>query len=671
MKKSKLSLGLVAGLMAVGALAGCDNTVKSSRDGFLLIVDGDKEHPLSITADMILGDYYNDSTKYQAIYDTVYSIIVKNYFEAVEETVEYRGDTLKLGKSEKEALVKKAKEKVEDDKETAKSNADANNTKVKKEFEEILSSKGVETEEELELQYLYELEKEKFENNFYTYHVEELKSGDESEEKITYAHADGAKQLWNGYFTQEVPYHVSHILVKLEDSSGTNYSNGTISSANATKLANVVEALGAPEVPGKQYYDSFGTIAYEYSEDGSNESWGDLGIMDYSTNYVNEFKLGVYAYENFYYKTGTARSKDSEIDLVSDIKDRYTDAVKESFDSATIPTISKSVFVELGKAAKEEYDEEKEQVLEGNSSVLPRNIIYNKYLNRHEVAFITGEAGDALAADTKKTVGYWSYSGESGLASLGLPVLSAKIDGEWMPILCVRAGSDYQGIHFIVINRSAFEKGGSESVHKVTQSDYYTTLYPEQYYYPTVDGKPSNKDEDKLTTYVNFSTDETTKTMKKAEEFASKLKSFDSDRLQKFIFKKYMKSGQITIKDADLNSALTKWIDSSIEKKVEEREETWTKTWNEYIDTLLRQNSERKNLVPQACRIAFKHGSSSLNVYDAFSGAEFDEIKQALEDGGYAVSISGGKLIVDGREVSVEDLFTQKGGLCNDGQKHL
>ena len=88
MKKSKLSLGLISCLLSVGTLAGCD-TLKSSSDGVLLryTVDGVEGQ---ITADEILNEYYNDSTKYQAIYDTIYSVIARNYFSKDRGEKEYQ-----------------------------------------------------------------------------------------------------------------------------------------------------------------------------------------------------------------------------------------------------------------------------------------------------------------------------------------------------------------------------------------------------------------------------------------------------------------------------------------------------------------------------------------------------------------------------------------------------
>ena len=686
MKKSKLSLGLVSCLLSVGALAGCDVGIKSSKNGVLFsyTVEGNSE-PIEVKADDLLGDYYNDSTKYQAIYDTINSVIVRNYFSKDRGTISYHGKDIPLGLPQMDKINEDAEEKVQDDIDKAHTNADANNTKWKDEFEKICESKGVKTEDELREKYVEELQKETFDDNFYTYYIEEIKAGGEA--GITYKDSyDNEKQLWRGYFTQELPYHVSHILIKLEDSAGTNYANGTISKDNAIKLCDVVDALGAPQA---EFNDSFETIAHSYSEDtGSRDAYGDLGIMDYSTSYVNEFKLGVYAYENFYY-ADESRAKGSEIDLVTDyeaegqsptveeesIAHRYLDAVKTSFDS-DVPTIDKEVFAELREAADVDEDEiYHEPVAGGDTSVMPRNIIYNKYLNRHEVAFITGEAGDALDLDTTtKTVGYVKYY--NGPLANTKPVLAAKVAGEWNPILVVRAGSDYQGIHFIVINRSAFEEGAnpeSPDVHPVSKSDYYTTFYPEQDYYPEVG---DNR------TYIDFSSDNPTKTRNRAEEFTSKLKSFDSDRLSKYIFKKFMKLEGIKISDEKLSKALENWIDRQIEKTEEDRVENWKKTWNEYIDTLVRQNSERNKLVPEVCKFVYKKGNSKFTP--TFLGFDFDEdqvkeIKAAIKQSGWA-DANGDGITTDAeveayyagdfQDVVLSDWFNKKGGICNDGKTH-
>ena len=648
MKKTKLSIGLISCLLSVGTLAGCD-TLKSSSNGVLLsyTVDGVEG---KITADEILGDYYNDSTKYQAIYDTIYSVIARNYFAQDRETVNYHGTEVKLGKPQMAKIERDAKEKVSDDKDTAQTNADTNNTKYKKEFEAILESKGVDSEEELLEKYIEELQKETFENNFYTYKIEDIKNG-KDDVKLD------DKQFWNGYLNDQLPYHVSHILVKLADSSDTNYYNGTISEANAERLYNVINELGAGA-------KKFAKIAMTYNEDpGSKDKEGDLGIMDYDTSFINEFKLGIYAYEQFYLGTDVSNSR---IAVTDNIKNKYKEAAQNAFNLANvddIPTVKLSVFDELKAVAKQENDEEGKAVIENATLVYPRNIIYNKYLNRHAVFFIEG-----TGTNYKKAFG-----------TTGPSVLCADGD-ETKPIIAVRASSGgEQEIHLMVVNRSPFV---ATDANGVSLTDYYTTFYPAQDFYP-VDG--SGK---KLDTYVNFLTNEASDTKNRAEEFASKLKSYDSDKLGKYIFLKYMHEENITFKDEALQNALMKWIKTSVEKSAEEKSESWTKTWNEYIDKLVRQNSERRKLVPQACKLMYLKANSTAAASTIVPIDDTDDnylelVQELVLSGKFDYNESGVKRSEAEIETAakayadtelakeINKLFKSEGGLCNDGKAHL
>lgn len=676
MKNTKLSVSLIACLLSVGGLAGCSK-VKSSSDGVLLTytVDG-KEH--EITADQILEKSYDDSSKYQAIYDVIYSVLVKNYFNR-EAEVDYYGQKRTIGKGQmgnpddvahgsEGSIYGKANQKVEDDIDTAHTNADENNTRYKKELETILSSHGVKTVEELKEKYVEEIQKETFEKNFYTYYIEDMKQGAGATHLWGQPGDTALKEFWGGYFEDQMPYHVSHILVKLEDGSGTNYADGTVSEANAKKLYDVVDALANSE-------DTFSTIAKQYSEDpGSRVLSGDLGIMDTSTSFVNEFKLGVYAYENYYGKDAAA-TVGTKIDA-QEFAANYEAAVEKSFTEDErvndVPVISSEVFKWLKDAAQEDKDADKEEVLDNNAAFYPRNVIYNKFLNRHSVAFITGKAMTDADAEIK-THGFVRYHDGSKLDDDEVGgVLSVKVAGEWRPILCVRAGSDYQGIHFIVVDRSPLETG--VDANGVSQSEYYTTFYPDQDLYPHT-GSGAERVNKK--TYINFSSKDSdvTATKKRAEELASKLKSFDSDRLGKYIFRKYLAEERVVINQSKLADSLQKWIDTSVEKAAAEREENWSKTWNEYIDTLSRQGSERSKLVPQACRIGFAKANTKGNetlwelVLDTQDEETVSVVKKDLVALGWIATEDEAELFLAG--IKVSDSFKEKGGLCNDGKAHL
>lgn len=647
MKKSKLAIGLMTAMLSAGVLASCGDAVKYSKDGIVLTYVDGNGNKKTITADDLLKEYYDDSSKYQSIFDQINSIVIRNYF-TTDESVTYQGQNLKAGLSDMPQIKTDAQFKVDSDKRTAQTNADNNGTSYKDEFNSILSSKNVEDEDELFDYYVAELQKEKFEENFYKYHIEDIKSG-ASDVKV----GDTEENYWKGYFHDMKPYHVSHILVKLEDGSGTNYSNGTVSKENAEKLYEVVNALKSGE-------DSFGTLAKQFSEDtGSAKTYGDLGIMDYSTGYVNEFKLGVYAYENLFSK----KADGDEVIGIPNVGD-YKEVTKASFGSE-FPEIPFKVFKEMKDYAGKVKDENEKAVIEDSANFYPRNIVYNKYLNRHSIAFITGEEADALPADTKSTTGFWKYGDEiPGLS--GKVVLSVKVAGAWTPVLAARAGSDYQGIHFIVIDRSPFTETDAAGV---SLSNYYTTYYPEQSGYPEVGSAK---------TYVNFSSSSSDDTKQRATDLKSKLKSFDSDKLNKYIFKKYFKSQGLQIADADLDKALNKWLDRSLEKKQQETEESWLKTWNDYVETLRKQNSERTKLVSEACKIGYAYGNDERTLADVpfklINGSDstlYEAMKEFLTLEGVSSSKIEEYLGAVGSEKKVVDLFKKEGGLCNDGKNHF
>ena len=590
MKKTKLSIGLMSCLVSVGALAGCDNSMlKSSKTGVLISFNGEQ-----IAAEEILEEYFNDSSKYQDIYNSLYSLVVRNYFNVDGLTVKnpmyvlengiYKPSTteVKLGKADMSKINARVDDKIEMDKDTAKTNASSNGTSEKKELEAICSSNGVEYDKKLENlrnKYIDDIKKEMFEKDFYTYYMKDLVEGAGSvDDGFLGAMSSTTKDMWEGYFESQVPYHVSHILVKVEDSAD-KFADGTISEANAKKLFNVVNQIAFGD-------DSFSTLAREMFKDdaGSAANGGDLGIMDTSTGYVNEFKLGVYAYENIYepiLKNHSNKAIGSKIEL-GEFESKYKDAVNESFDG-DVPVIDYSVFAELKEYADVTKSNDKE-VIENSSLVYPRNIIYNKELNRHSIAFVTGEDEFAVtenagkeykwvedptvtedSADTlyrngkgyrkieaKCATGFYKYEGYTK------PILSVKVAGDWQPVLCVRAGGgDYQGIHFIVINRSAFT---TEVKNNVTLREYYTTFYPGQ-----KESYPKDADGNNKKTYVNFASDDSAKTKEKAEELTSKFKTFDSDRLNKYIFRKFCEIENIKLVNTKLDKALNRWIDTTLE----------------------------------------------------------------------------------------------------------
>lgn len=595
MKKSKISLALVTSLLSLAGLAGC-NEVTYSDKGYILTYKDSTGAEQHYTADELFGSYYDESSSLSTVFDKVYKLVVRNYFKVEAAGIAQYKD-----------IEQKAKNDLEGAKEEARKKADTNGTSYDEEFNSILSGKNCEDEAELLEEYIYERELKEFEEQFYdnkTDHLRDSRPGDGG---------DG----YEGYLYKKLPYHVRHILVKTEgESSSTNYWNATITESDARSLYTVANALAQ----GK----SFGQVAKEYSDDGSADSYGDLGVMDTSTSYVNPFKLGIYAYENLYNGTADIRNyvRDSKIAMSNDIKNDYCNAVDYSEAKMTgdaageITTIPYGVFEKLHEYENVTRDSNNSVVNDDNSIFYPRNIYFNKYLNRFSIAFITPDDVDGAtvtdyATATENTTGGKTpapnatkdkYADMAGFQTVRLRnkdgVTSTKkvlVSSTGKPILVARAGtSDYQGIHFITIERD----GLINKENGVTLSQYYTTKWPGHKDYPVDEqGNPLN-------TYVNFLDQDTKDYKSRAETIESKIKSFDSS-LNKYIYASYIASGKLQFKDAELGNKVNEWINVAKQKADHDDELAWEETWETYINSLNQQMVERNKLVSEACAIGY------------------------------------------------------------------
>ena len=673
MKKSKLSITLMAALLGVGALAGCDNNpVKPSPKGIIVSYTVNGQHG-EITADEILVKYYQDSTKYESIFNAIKSVVIKNYFTVNEDvTVRGTGAPKKVGLADVDALKVKANGRVEEQKIAAETSAHANKTSYKKEMKKIFEANGVENENQLFEKFLDEEKETKFTENMEEFHMDEMRDG--------YTGNDTQlKEMWTGYLADMLPYHVSHILVKVEDSSETNYHNGTISQHDCEKLYNVVESLSA----GK----NFNMVAKDHSEDtGSAVDHGALGLMEYSTGYIDEFKLGIYAYEQLYGKNGTPTEATKKIAIPTDVD--FIDEFVESSEIATvseIPTIDKADFKELNEVSKQEKsvfkagEVEHQETVGGGAFSYPRNIIYNKVLNKHSFAFITSSEEETdIKADSFPvgTAGFHTYEdGENAsFVAAAKPILSVKGKNEYRPIIVVRGGtagdSGYQGIHFIVVNRDPFEDA-------TNAKDYYSVVRPEE----TLFNRSTE-------TYVNYNVEnDNNKYNERITNLEQKFKGYDSDKWDKFVVRKYMKQNNLTIADELLNYELNRWIDNTIEVAKHKEERSRVQKWRDYTKVLEKQNKDRENLMPEMARIGFDMSVNTIlstantgfvrNQIIGFEKTSADEYdpnlvgtkKEAVRNAEtdlYNATQSG-----EGREAAQEALKVAKEALLEEAAKSL
>jgi hypothetical protein len=306
-----------------------------------------------------------------------------------------------------------------------------------------------------------------------------------------------------------------------------------------------------------------------YSEDGSASSGGDVGIMTNaatsgSLGMVNEFQLGLYAYDNLY---DAANVTDAAADVIKEGLG-ITDEVKSALPAAAVE-VPYETFVNLGKYAKVVADKEGNKLANGSTSVYPRNVLWNKYLNLHNVFLIK----NVKKADAK----FGAADAASEFANLAsstvdteAPTARFNADGYLVDendnvIIGVR--SQY-GIHFMIIEESMYDYKDLAT--------YYSTKLPGE------EGYSSDS-------YVGFIQSQSNEDYKKrADDVKSKITSFDATydyRLYQYL------NTQVTVKFSGAAEGLGEEIDTYIEKaqennafkQVDGLEKVW-RTYNELLD---------------------------------------------------------------------------------------
>lgn len=597
MKNKLLGLALVACFSTV-ALSSCGNNKWLTKsDKVVVTIDG-----TDYTTDDLFGKLStSNATGVAAYYNAISEVIVRNATRSYAESTE-------LNKAVNAAVDQLVEE--------AKNNASANGTSYKKEWNAILESKGVETKAELIEQLTYDELQSHLQDEYY-----DLNSDD----------------LLKDYLNEMLPYHVRHILVKVSASAGT-LARGTITQSEALKLASVVRRMANLNEDGtaKATTETFGEVAFQASEDtGSASLYGNLDVMTTSTSFVNEFKLGIYAYEALFAK----KNADSRAQYFTDTTADSTYGVSLQKNTYAIPTeaqtawssrqeeiVTKSSWNGTKEVTEETYQRRKDgvgfipfsvtqkigavadmttdpitnkKVNDGDADYYPRNIYFNYYFNDHGISVITN---DTEVGNFKKVPGF------------DKPVLCADGDVN-KPILVTRAGSSYQGVHFMVVEKSAI---GSTNEELIT---YYDKRTPTQL-------TKDNKSDLIGNTYVTVikSTDTNTYTTR-SKAIESEVKGFDS-MIDTRMFEYYLglsvdkdgnyvtpvdKDGNklpaIKIADEKIQAQLLKYIEVRRAGNKSDSINSNKDAWDSYIDLLREQDSfASKRRIPLVCAARFEEG---------------------------------------------------------------
>ena len=237
----------------------------------------------------------------------------------------------------------------------------------------------------------------------------------------------------------------------------------------------------------------------------------------------------------------------------------------------------------------------------------------------------------------------FSYDTSDVFPDLGYNVLTNE---KGQIILAVRAGtSDYQGIHFIVVDRSALDEyvvnNGDGTIEAITEetynaekgtenvtslSDYWAMLEPNRIpsnpsavteensasYYPyyVQDGKAVAK-----STFVNKLVSADSTYADRKDDVIDAVKNYDSN-INTYMFQELLDgtsaNGKITFNDSNLEELITSYIKSVRTKSLTDTQDSFDQDWIDYADYLQQQDAARKMnetgsqaLISETCAIGY------------------------------------------------------------------
>ena len=679
MKKAKLTLGLVGALVASGALAACNEVTYT--EGVVLTYTDATGKVTRYTAEDLFGDYLNSASSASTAFSKVQEVLIRNYFQQPAQA------------NALAQLKTKAQNAVNGIKDQAQSNANTNGTTYQEEFEALLDSNGVDNVDELLEKELYDLEEEQYRTNYYTQaNLNAIRDGTIWENLKTEEAEAEFGPVTDGYLKTKMPYHVSHILVDFASAESNNVTEATISAAESKKLSDVIKELAGADngnnlgTAASAQRLSFGSIAFNLSDDtGSSTNYGDLGIMDLSTEFVPEFKLGVYAYDALYSSAHSdeyAASVKDNLLPSTDAETEFGGTVIDQFKKRGIGYIPYGAAVALGDPSISYIQNENGEpdlgyeVNDNSATYYPRNVLFNKYFNNHQIAVIVPtriETNDYLAGKIDINDAAFKYDYGTEADAEGNPIVQGTLDEDYkkLPgfsydtsdvfpdlgynvltnekgqiILAVRAGtSDYQGIHFIVVDRSALDEyvvnNGDGTIEAITEeaynadkgtknvtslSDYWAMLEPNRVpsnpsavteensasYYPyyVQDGEAVAK-----STFVNKLVSADSTYADRSNDVTDAVKNYDSN-INTYMFQELLDgtsaNGKITFNDSNLEELITSYIKSVRTKSLTDTQDSFDQDWIDYADYLQQQDAARKMnekgsqaLISETCAIGY------------------------------------------------------------------
>ena len=412
MNKKVVSLTLLLSLLAT---AGCDASAKAKRikdengdkvDVMYTYTDPTTEKETYVTADDVYAELLDSTAGSKALFEAVYKKVIQESISA----------------DKNKEIEKEVDEEMVTWLQDAKDQAADNGVSQSDMIEALLEEEGVDSTDELTEKKIYEKQKTYVEDDYF----------DENRNE--------GLNLVSQYVSNYYPVHVKGILVKVADSNYTYFAR-SISEDETKKLARTTEAL----MSGK----NFNILASDsnFSDHSTSQitTGGDLGIMDVTTGFNNEYKLGIYTY--FAYGSSDAATNEQAKFLLTGndatLVSRYDELYKDGFNVITTEQVA-----EL--AASAEVKRYADNTLVVSNSVdgdykslnLPRNVLYNNYFNDHKVSFL------AATSETEYTTTVNCAAGASGKESA-----TVVANQYGYPILVL---TDENGVQYISVEMDAF-----------------------------------------------------------------------------------------------------------------------------------------------------------------------------------------------------------------------
>ena len=622
MKKTTKSMILALTALSSIALSACGI---SPKEDFVIDYTYDSPNGESttseITAQDVLDRYLNQegTTAAQAYYNAMYEVALRKVFE--DENGKFH------------EYLSEVQADANQDVAEAKDSANEADTSWEDYLINTLNIKGDNLSvEEREHQYYLQCEttamKEKVSDEFY----ETFKQWDPSKDTASQEDIDEFNMVYgeNGYINKKVPYHVRDILIKV-DADASDYTRGEISSTNAQDIYDLLNEL----VRSNTTTNTYGDIARRMSDDTASAATLGEHLMDLDTSFINEFKLGVYTYDALINETvidnETNRARIEQFTMPQNVEQElsHVGVTYIPYEAAFLLNQYKNTESVIDPTTGQELS-----VNEGNADYYPRNIIFNKYFNSHNVSFITNmkvdssdPTNDYTYTDTGATVktdidadGNYKLNTEPYFAEgtseanhfreipgLEYPVLC---DEKGNPILVSRSETSNAGIHFVVIEKSALETTTDDT----PLNAYYAPLTPitqngvdpstgDKYYNPDF---PTDDNGNQITTYVNNSLtlsvegyNERVSTLKdKYESYTSTQKDF---QLFQWVTEGNFKAANQAIQDK-----IDQYIEYSMLNVDATNEQKLIDSWNDYNNTIIEQeNARQMGLIPETCAIHF------------------------------------------------------------------